>query len=73
MTKLEEFISFAKALPENRQFLLDEVLSSLMATLDTSNEFTSKELAEIDRRLAVKDPQFATEKDIQNVFGQSFN
>jgi len=73
MTKLEEFVTFAKRLPKGRRFQLDEILSGIMATMDDKTAFTNAELAELDKRMANPNPEFASDAEIKAVFGKSFS
>ena len=72
MTLLESFVNFAKALPTDRREALEEVLADLMAAHSSDAEFTSEELAELDRRFAEERPEFAAPYEIEAIFGKPF-
>ena len=50
MSILEKFVAFAEALPADRRLEIEDILESIMGPIDT--EFTSDEIAELDRRCA---------------------
>jgi len=73
MTVLETFMAFAKRLPADRLQSVEDTLAMLMETHSEQNEFTDAELAEIDRRVAASDPQFADPGEIEKLFVKPFN
>jgi hypothetical protein len=73
MTMLEKFIFFAKALPLDRLESVEESLAALMESLSDKYDFSDSELAEIDRRSAMVDPEFSKPSDIIKIFGKPFS
>ena len=73
MTVLERFITFAKGLPADRRQSVEDALATLMEAYSDKYEFTGEELAEIDRRVAETDPQFARPDDITGLLGKPFS
>ena len=72
MTILEKFVAFAEGLPEDRRQAFEELLADLMAGESSDGEFTPEELAELDRRMADPNPEYADPKDIAAIFGTTF-
>jgi hypothetical protein len=72
MGVLESFVSFAKRLPADRLRSIEETLSTLMETFSGAHEFTPAELAELDRRVASVNPEFADPEAISKLFGKPF-
>jgi hypothetical protein len=72
MTVLENFIAFAIALPAGQRESVEEALTALMESLSAEYDFTPTELAEIERRAANPDPQFADPAAITKLFGKPF-
>ena len=52
MSVLEKFVAFAEALPADRRREVDEILAEMMNSDSLDDEFTSEEIAELDRRVA---------------------
>ncbi len=50
MSTLDKFVAFTEALSADRRHDIEEVLESLMGSDDA--EFTTEEIAELDRRVA---------------------
>ena len=50
MSTLDKFVAFTEALSADRRHDIEEVLESLMSSDDA--EFTTEEIAELDRRVA---------------------
>ncbi len=73
MTSLEKFISFARALPADQLESVEASLSALMESLSEQFSFSPEELAEIDRRVANRDPEFSGAADIARIFGRPFS
>lgn len=73
MTSLEKFVSFAQGLPAEQLESVEASLSALMESLSEQFAFSPDELAEIDRRVANRDPQFSSKADIAGIFGRSFS
>ena len=71
MTMLEKFLAFAKELPPERLESLEEVLEDLM-TAYSADDLTPEEIAETDRRLAEKNPEYAEPDKIAAIFGKKF-
>lgn len=72
MTIFEKFAEFAERLPKTRRREIEELLADLMAGEDTAAGFSADELAELERRMADPNPQYADPKDIAAIFGTTF-
>ena len=72
MTVLENFIAFASALPADQRESVEQSLAALMESLSPEFDFTSLELAELERRMAEPNPKFSDPADIAKVFGKPF-
>lgn len=72
MTMLDKFIAFASALPADQRESVEESLAALMESLSAEFDFTSEELAELDRRVAEPNPEFADPAAIAKIFGKPF-
>lgn len=72
MTMLDKFIAFASALPADQRESVEESLAALMESLSAEFDFTSEELAELDRRVAEPNPEFADPAAITKIFGKPF-
>jgi hypothetical protein len=72
MTMLEKFVAFARDLPADRLASLEEVLAELMASYSASDDLTPEELAELDRRVAEENPEYADPEEIAAIFGKKF-
>ena len=72
MTVLENFIAFASALPTDQRESVEQSLAALMESLSPEFDFTSEELAELDRRMAEPNPEFSDPADITKIFGKPF-
>ncbi|QGN54787.1 hypothetical protein [Novosphingobium sp. Gsoil 351] len=68
MSILEKFVAFAEALPDERRAEIDEILAAIMDSDDPEFGFTPDELAELDRRMADPDPQYADPAEVEAVF-----
>jgi hypothetical protein len=68
MSVLEKFVAYAEALPEERRREIDEILASIMDSESPEFEFTEEELAELHRRMADPNPQYATPAEVEAVF-----
>lgn len=73
MTVLDSFIAFASALPPEQREFVDEALAALMDQLSGDYNFTTEELAEIERRMAEPNPEYADPADITRIFGKPFS
>jgi hypothetical protein len=73
MTVLDSFIAFASALPPEQREVIDEALTALMDQLSGEHDFTAAELAEIERRMAEPNPEYADPADITRIFGKPFS
>jgi hypothetical protein len=73
MTVLEKFVAFAEGLPAERRQAIEDLLADMMGAEDASGDFTPAEMAELRRRLADPDPQYADPKDIAAIFGTTFD
>lgn len=72
MTVLDSFIAFASSLPPDQREAMDDALKALMEQLSGESDFSPAEMAEIGRRLAEPDPEFAAQADITRIFGKPF-
>lgn len=72
MTVLDSFIAFASALPPDQRETMDEALAALMDQFSSGPDFTPAEMAEIERRMAEPDPEYADPADIARIFGRAF-
>jgi hypothetical protein len=68
MSVLEEFVAFAQRLPADRRHEIDEILASIMDSESPEFDFTEEELAELGRRMADPNPQYATPAEVEAVF-----
>lgn len=73
MTVLENFIAFASALPADQRETVEQALAALMESLSAEFEFSPAELSELDRRLAVTNPDYADPAAIASLFGKPFS
>ena len=67
MTILERFIAFTEGLAPERLRRVEEILEAIMHD-DGEAGFTPEQLAELDRRLAEPDPQYADPEDVEAIF-----
>ena len=72
MTILEKFNAYAEALPPERRREIDDLLASLMESDSPESDLTPDELAELDRRVADPNAEYADPKDIADIFGTTF-
>jgi hypothetical protein len=72
MTILEKFNAYAERLPPERRQEIDDLLASIMEADSPDFDFTPDELAELDRRMAGPNPEYADSKDIADIFGTTF-
>jgi hypothetical protein len=73
MTMLEKFLAFARELPADKLESLEEALEHIMASYSNDHDFTSEELAELDRRAADENPEYADPDSIAAIFGKKFH
>lgn len=59
-------MAFARALPSDRRESVEESLAARMESFSEKYDFTPEQMAELDRRVAEKRPEFAAEEDISN-------
>lgn len=72
MTVLENFIAFASALPADQRESVEQSLAALMESLSSEFDFTTSELAELERRMSESNPEFSDPAAITKIFGKSF-
>ena len=72
MTILEKFLSFVKELPSDQLGSLEAGLAELMESYSGDYALSKEEIAEIDRRMADPDPQYASQEEIIAIFGKPF-
>jgi predicted house-cleaning noncanonical NTP pyrophosphatase (MazG superfamily) len=67
MSILERFVEFARALPDKDRQSVEDLLDSIMRTASDSG-FADEQLAELDRRMAEENPEYATDEEVAAVF-----
>ena len=72
MTMIEKFLGFTRSLPSERLESVEDALAALMESYAADYDFTAAELAEVDRRVAAPQPQFAAPEAITKRFGKPF-
>ncbi len=72
MTILDKFVVFAKRLPGDQREYVEEALEVMMASLSAEYDFTFAERAELERRMAQPDAEYADPADIRRIFGKPF-
>ncbi len=72
MTVLEKFMVFAKDLPADRLESVEEVLAALMETYSEKYDLTADQMAEMEKRMAEKNPEYASQEAITAIFGKPF-
>ncbi len=72
MTIIDQFITFTNGLPSDRMESVEEALAALMESFSAEYDFTLDELAELDRRAADPNPNFADSARIAELFGKPF-
>jgi putative addiction module component (TIGR02574 family) len=69
MTIFEKFAVFAETLPEDRRIALAELLSGIMAA-ETDRSLSPEQLAELDRRMADPNPEYADPAEVEAFFAR---
>lgn len=69
MTIFEEFVAFAEALPDDRRATIAELLSDIMAS-EGDWQLSGEQLAELDRRMADPNPQYADPAGVEALFAR---
>jgi len=72
MTVLDKFIVFANALPSDKRECIEESLAALMKSLSSEFDFTSDDRAELERRMADPNPEYADPVAVAQIFGKPF-
>lgn len=72
MTLIDQFIAFTRTLPADKLAPVEEALGAIMATWPGEAEFSSSEMAELDRRLAEPKPEYSPPDDIATLLGKPF-
>ena len=76
MTKLEHFFKRAMALPEDRKKDLEDCLERLEPAFFSPPhdwELSPEQTAELKRRLADPNPVYASQADVEALFGRTFD
>jgi hypothetical protein len=68
MTVLEKFMAFAEALPSAERQEVETLLASIMDAHAGEFDLTVEELAELDRRMAGPNPEYADPAEIEAIF-----
>lgn len=69
MPILEKFVAFAEGLPEERRARIEELLSEIMAS-EAECELSPEQLAELKRRMADPNPEYATAEEVEAFFAR---
>ncbi len=70
---LESFLRFARELPAEKLDEVEDALAAIMASFNQGDAFTPVEMAELNRRLQVSDPEYASDDAVRAIFGKSFS
>jgi len=68
MTVLDKFVAFAEGLPADRRREVEEVLAALMDRESDDHGLTPEQLAELDRRMAEPNPEYADPSEVEAIF-----
>lgn len=68
MTMLEKLAAFAEALPPHRRAAFEEALDELMDAYSPEYDFTEAEMAELERRMADPNPEYADPAEVEAIF-----
>ncbi len=69
MTIFEKFVAFAETRPEDRRAVLADLLSGIMAS-EADRELSPEQLAELDRRMADPNPEYADPAEMEAFFAR---
>ncbi len=73
MTKLEQIIEFAKALPADQQDNIANDLVALMRQRNKSIQLSPDEIADVQSALNCKNPSYANEAEVLAALGETFS
>ena len=73
MTMLEKFMAFARTLPADSMESLEETLAQIMDSCCGEYDFTPEQLAEMEKRMAEENPEYASQEAIAAIFGKPFS
>jgi len=68
MTILKKFVAFAETLSAEERREVESLLASIMYGRSVEFELTAEEEAELDRRMAEPDPEYAGPEEIEAIF-----
>lgn len=66
-------MAFAKALPSDRLESVEEVLATLMESYSEKYDLTAEQLADMEKRMAEENPEYASRAAIAALFGKPFS
>jgi len=66
-------VDFARALPAERLQPIEAALAELMESYSEKYDLTASETAEIDQRMAEKNPEYSSKYGITDIFGEPFS
>lgn len=67
MSVIERFVEYARALPEEERLSLEGMLESIMQSAQ-DRSLSDEDLAELDRRMAEENPEYATDEEVAALF-----
>ena len=70
---LEKFISFARDLPAESRESLEITLAQIMDSYSDKYDFTPDQLADMEKRMAEANPEYASQESIAAIFGKPFS
>lgn len=70
MTIFEKFAEFAECLPDDRRAAIEELLADIMESEGADCDFTPEQLAELDRRMADPNPEYASPEEVEAFFAR---
>jgi hypothetical protein len=73
MTMLEKFMAFARDLPAESRESLEITLAQIMDSYSGKYDFTPDQLADMEKRMAEENPEYASPEAITAIFGKPFS
>lgn len=70
MTIFEKFAEFAERLPDDRRAEIEELLAEIMESEGADWSLSPEQLAELERRMADPNPQYATAEEVEAFFAR---